>query len=294
MVPQAKFQRGFGRAGRVGQQAMPGDRMRPHHAHFAHRQRAGLVQDRVRNRDLADIVQQARNAHILNLLRVQAQMARKIDHQRTDRHRMKIGIFVLVLQPDKVDQRFGIALDRGPDRPRQRYHAPHFHRTPQPCSLEHIDDGLACAFDHPLGAATFGSVAGSAAGLVARRPPRRGKGRGGTKRHRIAPRPFGRLRPLAVRFWPLSGVLVVVARRQPAIGVDHHARNVRIADSQQLFAGFDTEIAAPERVIEPRPFKGVDEHSDLDIFGFDSNKHFRSRRAPSPRPFPNTARSVPI
>jgi len=62
-----------------------------------------------------------------------------------------------------------------------------------------------------------------------------------------------------------------------AVGVDHQPFDTRTANSLQLLDCLNPEIAPPERMIEPRPFKGVDEHTDFDVLWLNSNKHYGSR-----------------
>ena len=94
-------------------------------------ERAGLVEDSVLHAHLADIVQQAGHAVIAHLALAASEMARHIDHQGADCDRVEIGVFVLLLQPENVEQRARSALDHLDDLVHQTGDLRHPNRAPQ-------------------------------------------------------------------------------------------------------------------------------------------------------------------
>ena len=76
---------------------------------------AGLVQDRIGHRHLADVVQQSGQPRLAYQRVGQFELAGEGDHQRTDRHRMHVGVFIRGLQPYQAEQRVGMAQHRGGD-----------------------------------------------------------------------------------------------------------------------------------------------------------------------------------
>ena len=89
---------------------MPADQ-----AEFLLGELAGLVQDRIGYRHLADIVQQPGQPRLVYQRVGQFELAGEGDHQRADRHRMHVGVFIRGLQPYQADQRVGMAQHRGGD-----------------------------------------------------------------------------------------------------------------------------------------------------------------------------------
>lgn len=64
---------------------------------------AGLVQDRIGHRHLADVVQQSGQPRLAYQRVGQFELAGEGDHQRTDRHRMHVGVFIRGLQPYQAE-----------------------------------------------------------------------------------------------------------------------------------------------------------------------------------------------
>jgi len=65
---------------------------------------AGFVQHVQRHGHLADVMQQPGHAGLVHLVFRQPQLTCQCDHQRADRHRVHVGVFVLGLQPRQAEQ----------------------------------------------------------------------------------------------------------------------------------------------------------------------------------------------
>ena len=90
---------------------------------------ARLVEHNIGNHHLADIVQQASQTGIARFGFAQAQLSRQRNHQRTYRHRMHVGVFVLVLEARQTDDGAGVARDRT---------GYFFHQRQRVCSIQRL------------------------------------------------------------------------------------------------------------------------------------------------------------
>ncbi|HVH49795.1 MAG TPA: DUF3391 domain-containing protein [Sphingomicrobium sp.] len=84
----------------------------------------------------------------------------------------------------------------------------------------------------------------------------------GTEQRNVTHAPLGK-----------RGIGRAVRRHAAPAAIDHQRIDPRRPDPLQLLGGFNQEPAAPERVIDPPPFKGVDEHPDLDFPRIDAKQH---------------------
>ena len=94
------------------QHARTGFRMIAHGGEFIVSELTGFVQHLIGDRHLADVMQQPGQPSLTHLGLVEPQVASQSNHQRADRHRMHVGVFVGVFQPRQADQRIGMTHDR--------------------------------------------------------------------------------------------------------------------------------------------------------------------------------------
>ena len=239
------------------QQRMPLHRMRLHHAELARFQLAWLVEQRAGHRHLADVVQHPGHAQVAHLILRQAHAAREVDEQGAHRHRMEIGVFVLVLQPRDLDDRGRIARDRGGDLIDQRRDGGGVDRIAQPHFRKHPRYRFLRPFDRFAGAIQFGGR--TAAGATFRPGIRY---RGGLIRFvRCIGDDHGRGRIAGLR------------RADTAVRVDHDLRDPGVNQLVDLRLSREQELRTPERTGEPAAVHHVDEHPDPRLRRLDLDQH---------------------
>ena len=216
-------------------------------------ERAGLVQDRILHAHLADIVQQSRHAVIAHFCLAASEMARHIDHQGADGDRMKVGVFVLLLEPENIEQRARRALDHVDDLVHQTGDLRHPNRAPQ------ADIAASAAHRHQR----FGNQR-LRPFAIALAPPRFDyRSTSFWLTCRIASRRFwhnGNSRRL--RGFRLGWLRPV--RPDALFVIDHDSGNLRLIDASDIRRLYD-EAREPEGVIQPAATEFGHIHSGPDV-----------------------------
>lgn len=214
-------------------------RMPADQAEFLLGELAGLVQDRIGYRHLADVVQQSRQPRLVYQRVGQFELAGEGDHQRADRHRMHVGVFIRGLQPYQADQRVGMAQHRGGDFVHQVRCMRGVDGLAHARVVEHADHGGLGAAAEQGGVADF---------LLQGDPRRRRVGRHGDRQDRS-----GRDR----RF---------LREVEALAGVDPDLLHGAFAQALQVGLVVEQEAASfPERVVQPRAAKALDEHTEAKL-----------------------------
>ncbi|MNF83686.1 hypothetical protein D3C84_660130 [compost metagenome] len=105
-------------------------------------QLARFIEQLDRHRHLADIVQHPRQAGFAHLGGAHSQLARERNHQRADRHRMHVGVFIGTLESRQADQGIGMAHDRIGNLRHQILGLLEIQRLAHPRIAEHRHHGL--------------------------------------------------------------------------------------------------------------------------------------------------------
>ena len=232
-----------------------------HHRELLVGELARLVEHTERHQHLAQVVQHARQAGLLQLIGGQAQLAPQRHHQRAHGHRMHVGVFVAPLEPRHADQRAGVAQHRLRDLLDQRFALGRIDRPAQAGLAEQQGD-------------------------LRHRPSvqRRGGGQGGfialgffdLERHR------GGELELALDFdrhvFAADDSLAGSAFRIEAlVGVDPQLLDAADHDALHVGFGAERELGAPERVVHPRAAELVDVHAHPQL----ADRYFLDHGGPS-------------
>ena len=205
-------------------------------------QAAGLVEHIQRHQGLAKIVHQPAHGRVAALRLVQAQLARQGHHQRAHGHRVHVGVVVTVLQTNDAHQGAGVAHHRRGHLFHQRHGAIDIDGLAQAHIVEQGRHRLAALQQNALGLHQLLAHAG--ASLPHRRWCRGGCRRWGGWRCRLS-----------------HGHRRRVGQSTTAGKIDPQLAHPTGRDRIQVFLIFQQKGTAPERVVQPGPFKLVHIHA---------------------------------
>ena len=250
MVMQAHIQHGLGYVLPLLQQLVTLHRVLTHDVVFLIRQAARLVQHRFGHHRLTQVVQQASHAGVTHGRLILIRSPCQADHQRSHRHRMQIGVLILVLDPRHAEQRMGVTRQRAVHILDQIEQALAVQRLAQAHLLKHAAHGFLPGTENSLGPLQFVFKAD-------------GSGRRAGNLRRLTLSGGRRRRGFNGLFGEFGSRLGGLARGPIGAfaGIYHYFGDRAFQDGIECFVIFDQYLAGPERVVQPRPAKLINKHA---------------------------------